>query len=240
MSWSRRNFLITAGLSSAVTTLMQLKGCSAESITVSQLGANAAEWQSVRAEFSLDPRYIHMAGLLLTSHPAPVQGAIAQYRQALDENPALYVEENNATLEAQARQSAADYLGVTPSEVALTYSTTMGTALVINGLRIRPDQEMLTTEFDYYSTHESLRYKANRTGASVRKIPLYRDIQTVTEDEMVETLINTIRPETRLVTATWVHSSTGLKVPVRRIGDRLRAVSLHSFTCLGRDGNAAW
>lgn len=116
-------------------------------------------------------------------------------------------------------------MGVEPNEIALTDSTTMGTALMINGMQIREDQEMLTAEFDYYSTHRSIEYKSGRTGASFRKIPLYRDVQNVTEDEIIDNLIGEIKSNTRLVTGTWVHSSTGLKIPVRKISNRLAEVN---------------
>jgi len=166
-----------------------------------------------------------MAGLFLASHPAPVRQAIKTYRRSLNKNPARYVMENNSSLRAQVRQAAARYLGVQQNEIALTDSTTMGTALVITGLRIRENQEMLTAEFDYYATHESIRYQKARSGASMRIIPLYREIRSVTEDEIVDTLAEQIRPETRLVTATWVHSATGLKVPIRSIAERLNQIN---------------
>lgn len=226
MSWSRRNFLFSAGLGAAATTIAGVASGTEKPSADEKLALQSANnWEGVRAYFNLDPNYIHMAGLLIATHPAPVHNAIEQHRKALNENPAVYVKDNNPRLAAEVRQAAAAYMGVQPNDIALTDSTTMGTALVINGLVIRPEQEMLTTESDYYSTHESLRYKARRTGAKVQKIPLFQDLKTVSEDEMVDTLIRAVRPETRLVTATWVHSSTGLKVPVRRIADRLASIN---------------
>ena len=226
MSWTRRNFLVTAGLGTAASTLVGARSSAQGATATEQIAlGNLKDWRQVRERFNLDPNYIHMAGLLMASHPIPVQAAIEAHRQGMDANPAHYLYGNRRALDASVRQQVAAYLGARPDDIALTDSTTMGTALVINGLKIRPDQEMLTTEFDYYSTHTSLRYKAERTGATVRKIPLYKDIQTVSRDEMVETLIGAIRPQTRLVTATWVHSSTGLKVPLTEIGDRLAALN---------------
>ena len=221
MSWTRRNFLITAGFGSAATALVSPRSSAQKSTTEAIALSRSQQWKQVRAAFNLDPSYIHMAGLLMASHPAPVQAAIEAHRQGMNANPAHYLKAHRGPLDAAARQAAAAYLEARPEDIALTDSTTMGTALVINGLQIRSDQEMLTTEFDYYSTHQSLSYKADRTGATVRKIPLYEDLHQVSRDEMVETLIGAVRPQTRLVTATWVHSSTGLKVPVQEIGERL-------------------
>lgn len=222
MAWTRRNFLLTAGLGTAAGTLASSNAATADKSSQYQSLKN---WREVRAHFNLDPKYIHMAGLLLASHPTPVQSAIDQHRDGLDQNPTHYLYDHRQDLVAEVRRNAAEYLGVQSSDLALTDSTTMGTALVINGLSIRPDQEMLTTTYDYYSTHTSLKYKASRTGATAKEIPLYRDIHTVSEDEMVETLIKGIGPKTRLVTATWVHSSTGLKVPVAKISEQLQQLN---------------
>jgi isopenicillin-N epimerase len=225
MSWSRRNFLATVGLGTSVSTVLNLASqraiATAQTVQSDSLRSDPEEWTNIRDWFGLDERYIHLAGLLIATHPVPIQAAIEDYRAALNANPAAFLQENNGEFQAVVRLQAAAYMGVQPNDLAITDSTTMGTALVINGLEIRPDQEMLTTEFDYYSTHESLKYKAARSGASVRNIPLYQEIQSVSADEMVDTLISAIRSQTRLVTATWVHSSTGLKVPIRQIADRL-------------------
>jgi isopenicillin-N epimerase len=178
-------------------------------------------WAEVRAAFELDPDVVHLAGMLVAAHPAPVRAAIEQHRRSIDQNPARYVIGNNTRLKAEARAAAARYTGTRPSEIALTDSTTMGTALAITGLRIRDDQEMLTATLDYYSTHQAIAYQAERSGAAYREVALYDDIRSVTPDEITDALVGEIRPSTRLVTATWVHSASGLLVPVRRIADRI-------------------
>jgi selenocysteine lyase/cysteine desulfurase len=101
----------------------------------------------------------------------------------------------------------------------------MGLALVYGGLRLRPGQEVLTTVHDFYSTHESLRLRTLRTGARVRKIRLYRNARKISVDEVVSAVRRAIRPETRVLAITWVHSSTGVKLPVRSIANVLRPIN---------------
>lgn len=65
--------------------------------------------------------------------------------------------------------AAAEYLAVANHAViALTDSTTMGLGLLHGGLGLREGQEILTTVHDHYSTANSLRLRAERTGAAVR------------------------------------------------------------------------
>ncbi len=225
---SRRELLV--GVSVGAAVLGGAAGCNrgeerTEASSRRPPSEEDREWSSVRRQFRLDRDYIHLAGLLLASHPDPVREAIERHRRELDENPALYLTGNSRELESEVREAAAEYMGTRAQDLALTDSTTMGTALVYNGVEITEGQEFLTARFDYYSTHQAIRYKARRTGATVREIPLYQDVRTVTAEEIVENLMREVRPETRVITATWVHSSTGLKMPIRQIADRLPEIN---------------
>ena len=91
----------------------------------------------------------------------------------------------------------------------------MGLGLLYGGLALRKGQEILTTIHDHYSTEISLRLRAERTGAAVRQIALYRSLKTVSRDEIVDSLRKGVTPATRIVAVTWVHSSTGLKLPIQ-------------------------
>jgi selenocysteine lyase/cysteine desulfurase len=90
---------------------------------------------------------------------------------------------------------------------------------------VRADQEILTTTHDHYSTAMSLQLRAARTGAALRQIPLYQQLATVSQEEIVETLVKALRPQTRIVAVTWVHSSTGLKLPIRLMAEALAKVN---------------
>ena len=76
---------------------------------------------------------------------------------------------------------------------------------------------MLTTEHDFYATHEALR----TSGARVRRVRLYDDPRAATVDEIVGRLRRAVTGRTRVVALTWVHSSTGVKLPVRQIAAAL-------------------
>ncbi|MDC0680801.1 aminotransferase class V-fold PLP-dependent enzyme [Sorangium atrum] len=179
--------------------------------------APADPWQGVRGEFNLSPAWIHMTGFLLASHPRPVREAIERLRSELDENPvdALHAHEDLAPV----REAAAAYMGVGAEEIALTDSTTMGLASMYLGLPLEAGDEVLTTEHDHYSTHESLRLAAERTGAVVRKIALYARGSAATATEMAGAIEAALTPATRVVAITWVHSSSGVKTPVRAIAE---------------------
>jgi selenocysteine lyase/cysteine desulfurase len=161
----------------------------------------------------------------LVSHPRPVREAVERIRRELDAQPFLTVEHGLFDRPREVREAAAVYLGSQPDEVALTTNTTMGLGVVYNGLLLKAGDEILSSAHDHYSHHESLRFAAERARASVRKNALYDDSATASEDELVLRLRRAIRPVTRVVGVTWVHSSTGVKLPIRRIGEAIAEVN---------------
>ena len=211
----RRRFL---GLSLAVGAIAPM-ACRTGGLARATVGVQAAadEWSRVRELFSLAPDRIHMTGLLLASHPAPVKDAIERHRRALDEDPVTYLEENGGRLEQEVRIAAAHYLGGDPDEIALTDSTTMGLSLLYTALDLRSGDEVLTTEHDHYSTKTSLENAAARTGAKIRRIPLYARSEAASEEEIVGAISSAMTARTRVVAVTWVHSGTGVRLPIAHI-----------------------
>ena len=219
----RRGFLVRTGL--ALGAAVWAQACPRAFADQQSPPSTFESWDQVRAQFPLAPQLIHLAAFFLSSHPTPVREAIERHRAGLDANPIGYWFEQEEKQEARVLQAAAGYLGASPTDIALTDSTTMGLGLLYGGLALRGGQEILTTTHDHYSTETSLRLRAERTGATVRRIPLYRALKTVSRDEMVESLRTNINSMTRIVAVTWVHSSTGLKLPIHEMARAIHAIN---------------
>src|SRR5918999_5776205 len=229
MSITRRRFLINTGLSFAASAAISSRA--------TPLGENRhraseklEDWSAVRGQFNLSRDYIHLATFALASHPRPVREAIEKYRRALDENPFLALERglwgtDAENLPRKVRRAAANYVGGQLEEIALTGSTTMGLALVYHGLPLKAGQEVLTTAHDFYPHHESIRLATERAGASMRKITLFDSFDAISEDAIVNRIRSALRPNTRSVGITWVHSSSGLKLPIRHISNAIKEVN---------------
>jgi selenocysteine lyase/cysteine desulfurase len=161
--------------------------------------------------------YVNLSTFLLAAHPPRVRAAIERHRRGLDGNTALYLRDREVELEDAARRSAADYLGTRPDEIALTDSTTMGLAMVYGRLRLEPDDEIVTTEHDFYATSESLRLRSEVDGVTIRQVRLYDIPDRASVDRIVSTIAGALGPRTRALAITWVHSSSGVKLPLREI-----------------------
>ncbi|MDA3643111.1 aminotransferase class V-fold PLP-dependent enzyme [Saccharopolyspora indica] len=174
------------------------------------------DWAQLRAEFDLTPDYVHLALSMLTAHPRPVREAIERHRRGLDTNPALYFHRRDELHRAVLERAGA-YLGAHPDAIALTESTTMGLAVVYGGFRLKPGEEILSTEHEHYAATELLRFKAASSGAAHRTIRLYEDPRQATVAEIVSAVRHGLGERTRVLALTWVHSGTGVKLPLAEI-----------------------
>ncbi|MEN9916210.1 MAG: hypothetical protein RLY40_142 [Pseudomonadota bacterium] len=170
----------------------------------------------IKQQFNLDKNYIHLSLCLIASHPKCVQDKIDYFQNKLNCNPALFYRSKDL-LNEETLQSAANYLVTHPDNIVLTNNTTEGLSLVYIGFKLEPGEEILTSIHDHYASDKILFFKAKHSDVIVKKIELYKNPSEVTDHEIIENIKKNINDKTRLLALTWVHSCTGVKLPVNKI-----------------------
>ncbi|WP_182870711.1 aminotransferase class V-fold PLP-dependent enzyme [Rhodopirellula sp. JC639] len=183
-------------------------------------------WREVRRQFRLAPNVAHLAPMLFASHPRCVRRAIAGHRRILDRNPKRAHDDLEIN-EVRVLCSAASYFGCSPNQIALTDSTTMGLGLVLTSLNISAGDQILQSEHGHYSSDAAIGYAVDRYDAVRVKKTLYDpdNPAEARQDEMVHQLMSGITDATRVVVVTWVHSSSGVKLPLQRIAENIRQLN---------------
>ncbi len=229
----RRDFLVQGGLALGAGALLGTLGRAEARAGEPAAGAVAASatktpatWADVRAQFALAPELAHMSAFFLVSHPAVVREALETHRRGLDANPYEYIESGIARFETDVRAAATAYTGAAPDDFAMTDSTSLGLGIVYGGVRMRAGQEILGTTHDHIATTSSCQMRARRSGVGYRQVSLYDNPADAKIATIVERLVREVRPETRVVGITWVHSGTGVKLPIRAIADALAKVNV--------------
>ncbi|MBD8099517.1 aminotransferase class V-fold PLP-dependent enzyme [Pseudomonas fluorescens] len=211
----RRTFLKQAGVLAASLPLGNTL------IPQALAAATNDPWAGLKQLFNQDPDYLHFSNFLVTSHPRPVREAIERYRAQIDRNPGLAMDwdlQETWKREGQVREWAGRYLNATPAQIALTGSTSEGLAMIYGGIKVRADQEILTTEHEHYATQNVLDFRVRREGTQVRRIRLFDSASRVSADEVLGNIQRNIRPNTRVLGMTWVQSGSGVKLPIGEIG----------------------
>lgn len=222
----RRTFLKQAGLLAAGLPLTAQLLPSVQAAPARQAAGDP--WAGFRGLFDLDPNYAHFANFLITSHPRPVREAIEALRAQFDRHPARLVDwdaQSEWKHEDLVREWAARYLEVAPRQIALTGSTTEGLGLIYGGLKLAPGQEILTTVHEHSAARHTLNFRTAREGTPVRRLRLFDEPWTVSTDQVLGTIAAAIGPKTRVLGMTWVHSGSGVKLPVGEIGALVQEVN---------------
>lgn len=113
-------------------------------------------------------------------------------------------------LRAAVREEIARLIGTTTEHIALTSSTTDGCNIVVSGLRLGPDDEVVTTN----SEHPGLLLPLHVSGARVR----VAEVAARPTADALETILACVTPRTRLIALSHVLWTTGQVIPVHEIG----------------------
>jgi L-cysteine/cystine lyase len=119
-----------------------------------------------------------------------------------------YVDEVLA-LRRRVRTGLAATIGVPAENVALTASTTQSCNIAVAGLRLRPGDEVVTTDSEHFGLLGPLRASGARVRvARIRDLPVER---------AVEAILAEVGPRTRLLALSHVSWLTGNELPVEEL-----------------------
>ena len=127
--------------------------------------------------------------------PKPVVSAMNEYWRLMAVNP----NENSQIFQDrqdQIRAKAAMFIGATPDEVAITRNTTEGTTILTHGLDLKPGDEVLITQYEHASLHETRVRHAKRFGYVVKEVKFP---MPATKAQIINAFESEITPRTRVI-----------------------------------------
>ena len=154
----------------------------------------------MRAGFLLDPDVVYFNH---GAYGACATGVIDEYQRLqreLERDPTDFFVRRFEVAMWEARAALAAFVGAAPSDLVFTANATAALNAVIRSLRVRPEEEILTTRHEY--------------GAILRTLGFIRaNVVLVEPDELIENI--SIR--TRAVVLSQITSPTALVLPVAEV-----------------------
>ncbi len=225
---SRRAFLhrLAAGGSGAVLAgqLWSVHEAFAQQLETASWAARQDDFEALREHYLLDETVVYLNHASIGTMSSPVHEARGKYVHLCETNPWLYLwggawEEPRE----QVRGSAADFMGCTADEVAITHNTTEMFNVLAHGLPWQAGDEVLfstlchagaSLPFEQFA--EDYGYRARRFDFPVDRVP------HMAAADVVDAYAAQIRPETRLLVIPHIDNTVGVRYPVQKMARMAR------------------
>lgn len=225
MSGSRREFL--RGLTTAATLPASWMAFSQKVAAASRAGDGESFWRMVKSQFPLEDGLIYMNAANVCPASRPVLDRHQEYLRDFQSNPAFQNREKYGAMRERMRGKIASMLRVSADEIAITRNTSEGSNTIVQGLDLKPGDEVVITDQNHPSNNDSWKVRARRVGFTVKVVPV--PIPAKSADALYTGIESAITPKTRVVSVTHVLNTTGAMYPAQRIGEmaRRRGIYFH-------------
>lgn len=173
----------------------------------------------LRDQFALDPKLTFLNHGSFGSVPRPVRDDQEAWRARIEASPIEWIGRRNKESLAASRQALARFVDCAPGELGLVTNATEGVNAVLRSLRFDPGDELLTTDHVYNAIRQSMKHRAQETGA--RYVEAAIRLPAADAASSMRQLLDAVTPRTRLIVIDHVTSPTALRFQVE---DVIRAV----------------
>ena len=170
---------------------------------------------STDCPWDFEPGAIDLTHGTFGAAPRPVLERRAELIRELEANPMRFLSREYEERLDAARAEVAGFLNADPEGTVVVPNATTGVATILESLRLRPGDELLTDDHEYNATLNALDTVAERARARVVRVSL--PLPTRHPEETVEALLAAVTPRTRLALVSHVTSPSGLVLPVETI-----------------------
>jgi selenocysteine lyase/cysteine desulfurase len=186
-----------------------------------------AVWQLVRRQFPLADGLIYLNAANVCPASRPVLDRYATLLRDFQADPSFQNREKYRPLRESVRTKLAGLLGVSPDEVAITRNTSEGSNLIVQGIDLKPGDEVVITDHNHPSNNESWKLRARREGLVIQSVPVH--VPARSADDLADGIVQAITPRTKVIAITHLTSTTGIRYPIPRIAAvaRRRDIFLH-------------
>ena len=179
---------------------------------------------SLKEYFLLDPTVIFLNHGSYGATPKPVFEAYQNWQRRLEHQPVLFLGRELPELLRESRIALGKYLNADADDLVYIPNATHGVNIVAHSLRLKPGDEVLTTDHEYGACDYTWEFVCGKAGADYvhQTIPL----PVHSEDEIVDMLWQAVTPRTKVIYLSHITSATALRMPVEKICKRAREAGI--------------
>jgi isopenicillin-N epimerase len=168
----------------------------------------------MRDLFLLDPDITFLNHGSYGACPREVLQSLRHWQETMERNPVEFLGRRSAGLLAAARARWAAELKAPADDIAFVANATTGVNVVARSLALQPGDEVLATDHEYGACVEAWKLICRERGATFRTVAIPLPFE---RERFVDRLLAAAGPQTRVVYASHVTSTTALVFPVAEL-----------------------
>ncbi|MEO5703813.1 MAG: aminotransferase class V-fold PLP-dependent enzyme [Candidatus Limnocylindrales bacterium] len=165
--------------------------------------------------WDFDPAITYLTHGTYGACPRPILEAQQALVAQLEANPLRFLTRELEGRLDSAREAVATFLNADPEGLVVVPNASTGVATVLESLRLRPGDELLTNDHEYNATINGLTAVAERARGRVVRVSIPMPIRH--PEEVVEAILAGVTPRTRVALISHVTSPSGLIFPIETI-----------------------
>lgn len=167
------------------------------------------------AHWMLDPNVIFLNHGSFGACPQPVLEFQQTIRNSLEKQPVHFFARQLEELLDAARASLAAFVRCNADDLVFVPNATSGVNTVLRSIGFKPGDELLTTDHEYNACRNALNFVAEQAGCRVvvAQIPFPLN----SEDQIVDAILSSVTPRTRIALLDHITSPTALVLPMERL-----------------------
>ncbi len=187
----------------------------AEGLEPPQLASNERFWFQVQQAFDLDRSIINLNNGGVAPSPRIVHEAMKRQLDYANHAPSRHLWQDQDPQVELVRARLARAFGCDPEEMAITRNASEALQIALNGIELKPGNEILTTTQDYGRMLDTIRQRERRDGIVMKQVKL--PVPIGSHDEVVRLFEEAVTPSTRAILCCHMVNITGEILPVQQI-----------------------
>jgi isopenicillin-N epimerase len=183
-----------------------------------------ANIENLKELFLLNPQVAFFNHGSFGACPKPVFEEYQRWQRELEWEPVDFLGRRREKLLEEAKAKLAEYVNAPADDMVFVVNATQGINTVARSLRLKPGDEILTTNHEYGAVNKTWQFVCEKTGAKF--IEHHISLPVTTHEAFVEAFWADVTPRTRVISISHITSPTALIFPIAEICRRAREAGI--------------
>ena len=197
MSLSRRKFIHNSIAAGSLFPLFSMNYSKASDFNFDVHKRDETYWNSIAKLYHQNQNFINLESGYFSPSPESVKEYWINFVNEINESPSYYMRTKQTEMREAVRLKLAEYSGVSNKEICLTRNTTESMNIIIQGMKLNKNDEILRTNLEYPNIIQALDMREKRYGTKIRIVDV--PIHPESQEEIVAKVINSIESNTKVI-----------------------------------------